>query len=324
MKKRILIVTTGGTIAMKFEEDKGVVPGVDPIGFLKSFPQLLHTAEIEVFEYSNIPSPYMTPEKMFDLARQVDIKIIDFDGIVITHGTDTLEETAYMLDLVLTSRKPVVFTAAMRSGTDLGLDGPRNIVGAVRVASCEESIDKGVLVVMNDEIHSARDIVKANTGKVESFISKDYGILGIVDPDKIVYHRQMIGRETVWTDELETNIDLIRACAGMDGRFVECSIAKGAKAIVIEAFGRGNLPIEMIPSIEEAVARNILVVIVSRSYSGRVLPEYGYDGGGMHLQRIGVILGGDYRGHKARIKLMALFGKYKDPGLVRKFFLNSL
>ncbi len=324
MKKRILIITTGGTIAMKFEEDKGVVPGVDPIGFLQTFPQLLHAAEIEVFEFANIPSPYMTPAKMFELARLVDVKIVDYDGIVITHGTDTLEETSYMLDLVLTSRKPVVFTAAMRSGTDLGLDGPRNIVGAVRVAGSEESIDKGVLVVMNDEIHAARDIVKANTGKVESFISKDYGILGIVDPDKIVYHRQMIRRDSVWTDQIETNIDLIRACAGMDGRYIECSIERGARAIVIEAFGRGNLPLEMLPSIQQAIDQGILIVIVSRSYSGRVMPEYGYDGGGMHLERMGAILGGDFRGHKARIKLMALFGKYKDPELVRKFFVNSL
>jgi len=324
MQKNILIILTGGTISMKSSGREGVVPSHELADFLKSFPQLNKVACIEVMEYANIPSPYMTPERMFELAQLADLKSVDYDGIVITHGTDTMEETAYLLDLVVTTRKPICLTAAMRSGSELGLDGPRNIIGAVRVASHPESIDKGVLVVMNDEIHTARDVVKADTGKLEAFISMGYGSLGIVDPDRIVYHRQTLYRESVWTDRLDTNVDLIKAAAGMDGRYIECSIEKGAKAIVIEAFGRGNLPNTLIPAIEHAISKNILIIVVSRTYTGRVLPEYGYEGGGLDLEQRGVILGGDLRGPKARLKLMALFGKFQDPVLVRKFFINSI
>ena len=324
IKPKILIVLTGGTIAMNNLGTMGVVLTNEFAGFLEGFPQLTTTANVDVVEFSNIPSPYMTPEKMFALAKLIDLKAVDYDGIVITHGTDTLEETAYLCDLVLTTRNPVVFTAAMRSGSELGLDGPRNIIGAVRVASHHDSVDKGVLVVMNDEIHTARDVVKSDTGKIDSFVSLGYGPLGIVDPDKIVYHRQTLYRESVWTDKLKTNIDLIKASAGMDGRYIRCSVEKKAKAIVIESMGRGNLPDNLVPDIEYAIQNNVLVVIVSRAYTGRVLPEYGYIGGGKHLQKIGVILAGDLQGIKARLKLMCLFGKYDDPEVVKKFFLNSV
>lgn len=305
---------------MKLSERLGVVPTSEFADFLKTFPQLNSIANIDVFEFSNIPSPYMTPEKMFELAKLIDLKAIDYDSVVITHGTDTLEETAYLCDLVLATRNPVVFTAAMRSGSDLGLDGPRNIIGAVRVACHHDSVDKGVLVVMNDEIHPARDVVKSDTGKVDSFMSPGYGAIGIVDPDKIVYHRQTLLRESVWTEKLETNVDLIKATAGMDARYLHCSVQNGARAIVIEAMGRGNLPDYLEQDIVSILKQDIIVVITSRTHTGRVLPEYGYTCGGKHLQELGAILAGDLQGPKARLKLMALFGKYENPQLVKKIF----
>ena len=320
MKKNILLITTGGTIAMKFEPDLGVVPESDLIPFLKSFPQLNDVANITVLEFSNIPSPYMVPEKMMEMAKVISNKIADFDGVVITHGTDTLEETAYLLDLVLETKKPIVLTAAMRSGSELGLDGPRNIVGAVRVASHEESYDKGVLVVMNDEIHNARDVIKMDTGKVEAFVSMEYGILGIVDPDRVIYYRKQAHHEKIITDKIDTRVELIKACAGMDGKFIQCCINNKVKGIVIEALGRGNLPPDTIPALEEAIRKDIVVIIVSRTYKGRVLPEYGYKGGGKHLAKLGAILSGDMKGPKARIKLMALLGKYKTIEEVKQNF----
>ncbi len=318
MKKNILLITTGGTIAMKFEPGLGVVPESDLVPFLKSFPQLNDVANITVHEFSNIPSPYMIPNKMMNMAKLIKENIDLYDGVVITHGTDTLEETAYLLDLVLETKKPIVLTAAMRSGTELGLDGPRNIVGAVRVASNDESFDKGVLVVMNDEIHAARDVIKMDTGKVEAFVSMEYGILGIVDPDRVLYYRNQAHHEKIITDKLDTRVELIKACAGMDGKFIRCCINSGVRGIVIEAFGRGNLPPDTIPALEEAIERDIIVVIVSRTYKGRVLPEYGYTGGGKHLAKLGAILSGDLKGPKARIKLMALWGKYQTAEAVRE------
>ena len=309
---------------MKSSGTTGVVPSPEFAEFLRQFPQLSNVAHVELMDYLNVPSPFMTPQMMFDLAKMIDLKIIDYDGVVVTHGTDTLEESAFLCDLVLTTRKPVVFTAAMRSGNDLGLDGPRNIIGSVRVASHHDSMDKGVLVVMNDEIHTARDVVKSDTGKVDAFMSMGYGPLGNVDPDIVIYHRSTLYRESVWTDQLDTRVDLIKAVAGMDSKFIRCSIDSGAVAIVIEAFGRGNLPPSVIPEIKEAIDRNILVVIASRTYTGRVLPEYGYEGGGKHLHELGAILAGDMKGVKIRLKLMALFGKYHDTDVVRRFFLQSL
>ncbi|HNZ06962.1 MAG: asparaginase [Candidatus Cloacimonetes bacterium] len=323
MKKNILIILTGGTIGMKTSGNLGVVPGDELAGFLRQFPQLNNVANVDVLEYLNIPSPYMTPQKMLELAKLADLQVIDYDGAVITHGTDTMEETAFLCDLVLTTRKPVVFTAAMRSGSELGLDGPRNIIDAVRVASHHESADKGVLVVMNDEIHTARDVVKSDTGKIDSFMSPGFGPLGNVDPDMVVYHRAALYRESVWTDKIDTRVDLIKAVSGMDGRLIDASLASGARAIVIEAMGRGNLPLETLPAIEKAISQGVLIVIASRAHTGRVLPEYGYEGGGKHLSDIGAILAGDMQGLKVRLKLMALFGKYDDSDIVRRFFLQS-
>ncbi|MDN5353761.1 MAG: L-asparaginase [Candidatus Cloacimonadota bacterium] len=323
MKKKILLITTGGTIAMKYNSPVGIVPDDEFVDHLRSYPQLENLAFIHVAEFSNIPSPYMNSELMMRLVRFVEDKIEDYDGVVITHGTDTLEESAYFLDLVLETQKPVVFTAAMRSGSELGLDGPRNIVGAVRVASCPEATGKGVLVVMNDEINAARDVVKTDSGKTNSFITPSYGLLGTIDPDRVIFYRQSTKMEKIKTKEIESNIDLIRCVSGIDGRYIECSLQHHAKAIVIEAFGRGNVPPTMVEPIKKAIAQNVLVVVVSRTYTGRVLPEYGYKGGGSMLQRMGVILGEDLKGHKMRIKLMVLFGKYKSVEKVKKYLLEK-
>lgn len=323
MKNSVLLIMTGGTISMKNVGGLGVVPSSELADFLQQFPQLDSVAHVEVMDYLNVPSPYMSPQMMFDLAKLIDTKILEYDGVVVTHGTDTLEESAFLADLVLTTRKPVVFTAAMRSGGDLGLDGPRNIVGGVRVASHTDSFDKGVLVVMNDEIHTARDVVKFDAGKLGAFTSPGLGPLGIVDPDMVIYHRESLYRENVWTEALDTRVDLIKAVSGMDGRYIDCSIESGCRAIVIEAFGRGNLPQDLMPHIKKALDKNIIVVIASRTYTGRVLPEYGYEGGGKDLKDMGAILAGDLKGIKIRLKLMALFGKYDDAETVRRFLKQS-
>jgi L-asparaginase len=323
MKKHILIVTTGGTIAMKQNSPFGVVPNDEFVRQLQTFPMLAQIATIDVHEFSNIPSPFMTPARMLELAQLVEHKSETYDGIVITHGTDTLEETAYMLDLLLHTRKPVIFTAAMRSGSELGLDGPRNIVGAVRVAGATRSAGKGVLVVMNDEIDAARDVVKTDSGKTDTFISPSYGLLGIVDPDRVIYYREPYIKEKIFSDVIDEHVDLIKCVSGMDGRFVKASIAAGTKAIVLEAFGRGNIPLGMVPAIEDAIKKGVLVVITSRTHTGRVIPEYGYKGGGNYLVKAGCIMGGDLKGPKMRLKLMALLGKYKDIDRVREYLISE-
>ena len=309
---------------MKQNSPVGVVPNNEFAKHLKAFPNLTNVAAIDVLEFSNVPSPYISPHDMLSLSKLVDEKSEEYDGIVITHGTDTLAETAYFLDLTLTTQKPVVFTAAMRSGSELGLDGPRNIVGAVRVAGTSRSVNKGVLVVMNDEIDSARDVVKSDSGKTDAFVTPAYGLLGIIDPDKIIYYRESTNLEKITTEDVENCVDIIKCYSGSDGKFIETSVNSGAKAIVIEAFGRGNVTREMLPAIEKAVENNIVVVASPGTYTGRVIPEYGYPGGGNYLQRKGVILGGDLKATKMRIKLMVLFGKYNDPNKVKQHLKETI
>ncbi len=308
---------------MKYDKNFGVLPDHELIEMLHSFPQLHDVAEIKVHEFDNIPSPYMTPERMFELGKLIEKQLEEFAGIVITHGTDTLEETSYFLDLMLSTTKPVVLTAAMRSGSELGLDGPRNIVGAVRVAGDKKSHNRGVLVVMNDEINCARDVVKTDSGKTDAFETPLYGLLGIIDPDKVLFYRERIIRETITTQQIENNIDLIKCVSGMDTHHLEASISRNVKALVMEAFGRGNVPKSIVPKIKKAISKNILVVATSRTYTGRVLPEYGYEGGGRNLADIGVILGGDLKGPKMRLKLMLLFGKLKNHQLVRDYLIKE-
>lgn len=307
---------------MKNDFPSGVVPSGDFVKMLRSFPYIKELADIQITEFANIPSPWMTPEQLLELAKYIDKNIINFDGIVITHGTDTLEETAYFLDLVLRTQKPVIITAAMRSGSDLGLDGPRNLVGSVRVACDSKAINKGVLVVMNDEIDCARDVVKTDTGKAETFETPAYGLLGIIDPDRVIFYRQQKIFDKVLTETIDTRVDLIKCVSGMNDNYINCSIENKMKAIVIEAFGRGNVPRQIVPAIKKAIAAGIIVVITSRTHTGRVLPEYGYVGGGKHLKELGAILGEDLRGPKMRLKLMTLFGKLKDAEKVRQHLID--
>ena len=147
---------------------------------------------------------------------------------------------------------------------------------------------------------------------------------GSTDPDKVIFYRDIVFHDQIYTTELDVNVDLIKCVSGLDGRFINASIQNNCKAIVIEAFGRGNIPRTMIPALKEALAKDIVIVVVSSSHTGRVLAEYGYEGGGLYLEKLGVILGGDLKGSKMRLKLMVLLGKYKDPELVKQYLRNHI
>ena len=175
--KKVIVLTTGGTIAMKLDPAHGIVPAVSGEDLVASVPGLREACPIEVMEFSNIPSPHMTPKRMFELGNKVEelLRHEDILGVVITHGTDTLEETAYLLDLVHNSEKPVCLTGAMRSAAEISPDGPVNLLCAVRTAASSEARGKGVLVVMNEEIHAAREVVKSHSANTETFVSPFWG-----------------------------------------------------------------------------------------------------------------------------------------------------
>jgi L-asparaginase len=301
----------------------GVVPSLTGGQILQLLPVINEFAELDLHEFSNIPSPMMTPSMMFELSRLVTDKIDDYDGFVITHGTDTIEETSYMLFLTLQTKKPVIFTAAMRSNEETGLDGPRNLYNAIRVAASDKSFDRGVMLTVNDEIFSVREVYKSSTNLTNAFDAPHYGILGMIDVDDIIFYRKSEFRYKFEVERIEPEVDLIKLCSGQNRKFIDHSVKTGAKGIVIEAFGRGNVNPEMKNGILDAIKKGIPVVITSRVPNGRVLGIYGYEGGAKQLEDNGAIMGYDLNGDKARLKLMVLLGLKKSTAEIRQIFKDD-
>ncbi|MDN5351928.1 MAG: L-asparaginase [Clostridiales bacterium] len=327
MKKRIAVVFTGGTISMKVDERiAAAIPALSSEEILSMVTNVDKIADIEVINFGQFPGPHMTPERILELSRQVKeaLKRPDIHGVVITHGTDSLEETAYFLDLNIHAHKPIVFVAAMRNSSELGYDGPSNLSAAICTAASDHSRDKGVLIVMNNEVNSARETTKSHTLSLDTFKSLEFGPLGIVDNDEVIFYRQIIEHEHIETDKIEPAIELVKACVGSNSSYLDFVVANGCKGIVLEAMGRGNVPPEMIPGIRNAISRQIPVVIVSRCPMGRVLDSYGYPGGGRNLRQLGAIFGGNLNGQKARIKLMLSLGKTQNVQEIKEYFEDGV
>jgi L-asparaginase len=325
-KPRIAAFFTGGTISMRVDlETGGAIPALAGEEILALVPGITELADFELFNLGLWPGPHVTPTRMLALARQVASVLEDptVTAAVITHGTDTLEETAYLLDLVLAVEKPIVLVGAMRNSSELSWDGPANLRSAVRVAVSPVARDLGVLVVMNDQILAASEVVKTHTESTDTFQSRDFGPLGLVDKDRVLVVRRPMRREHLATTALEERVDLIRMYAGADGRFIEHALATGTRGLVIEGLGRGNVPVGALPAIRQAVERGLPVVIATRCSRGRVLDTYGYEGGGRDLTRLGAILAGLLPGHQARLKLMLALGAGWDLPRIRASFTDG-
>ena len=274
---KVVIITTGGTIAMQHDSVTGAaVPAVSGADLVRAIPGLGSVCDLEVREFDNLPSPAITPDHMFRLAAMVRqyLAMDDVSGVVITHGTDSLEESAYFLDLSLEGHKPVCFTAAMRSGDELSPDGPRNILAAVRVAASRSARNMGSLVVMNEQIHAAREVTKTHAANVATFQSPWWGPLGVVDGDRVIFRRAQLGRQTFLPHSLCKKVDLIKLVTGSDAAYLDFAVSRGVDGIVVESFGRGNVPPYVIPGIARALEKGIIVVNATRT-GGRVLDEYG-------------------------------------------------
>ncbi|HHT24344.1 MAG TPA: asparaginase [Clostridiaceae bacterium] len=325
--KKIIILSTGGTIAMKYDEKIGAnVPAVSGKELIAAIPSLKDAGDIEVVEFSNIPSPHMTPKLMLDLRDKIDELLEDetITGLVVTHGTDTLEETAYFLDLTLKTDKPVVLTAAMRSADEIGSDGPVNLLSSVRTAADFNSKAKGVLVVLNQQVHKAKDVTKTHTGNIDTFKSPFWGPIGYVDTDKIIWNNIPIREERYSVKSIEIDdVHLVKMTAGASSLIIDTLVENNVSGIVIEAFGRGNVPPNIMTGIEKAIEKKIPLVISSRCLGGRPLGIYGYAGGGGTIANLGGILAGDLNGQKARIKLIVALNSenYKYENL-NKYFDN--
>lgn len=260
--------------------------------------------ELTVRDFVNLPSPHITPDHMLDLYRTIRDQGVDYDGVVITHGTDTLEETAYFLDTMNLPAIPIVLTGAMRSSNELGSDGVYNYLQALRVASHDKAADKGVLVVMNDEIHAAKYVTKTHTTNVSTFQTPTHGPLGIIMKQDILFFKTAEPRVRFDLEEIKGLVPIIKAYAGMGEGLINLLRPDTVDGVVIEALGAGNLPPQAAQGLETLIQQGVPVVLVSRCFNGIAEPVYGYPGGGVSLAEAGVLFVKELNAQKARLKLL--------------------
>ena len=318
----VLMVFTGGTISMKIVPGRGAVPARSGREILESVPRIGEYASIVCEDFDRMPGPHWTAERMLELARHLDRRLVDpsLAGAVVTHGTDTIEETAYLLDLVLETDKPVVLTGAMKTADDPIWDGPGNLVASVRAVVALENRGVGVTVMMGETLHAARQVVKSHTESFAAFTSSHGGPLGELEADGLHLYTAPVLRERIPTTSVEPRVDLVAACAGADARLIRHAVATGARGIVIQALGRGNVPPAMLGGAREACAAGRIVVLASRCGHGRTAPRYAYEGVGVTLADAGAIFAGDLPAPKARIKLMVLLGSGATREEIRRSF----
>lgn len=311
----VAIFTTGGTIAEKIDpKTGGAVPAVSGNDLIEAVPELKKIANIKVVNFSNIDSSQMNPEIWARLSKKVDAVLKDskIKGAVITHGTDTMAEGAYFLDLTLKTKKPVVFVGAMRNASQISPDGPANLRDAVTQVCSPNAKGWGVTVTMNQYVNSARDVEKTQTTNVQTFKSGEKGYLGYITNGEVLRFNDRLYRTRLPIPDKLPDVPLIKMYPGSDGRFVRHAIETGAEGIVIEAVGAGNVNAKMYKAIKAALALKIPVVITSSVLYGGVFPDYGDIGGGAMLKKDGAILSRSLKGQKARLLLMLAIPQGKD------------
>jgi L-asparaginase len=311
---RVLLLATGGTISMQVDPSRGgAVPRLSGREILGLVPGVERVAAIEVREFGRHPGPHMTLERMWELRTVIhDALAEEFAGIVVTHGTDTLEETAFLLDRSLDHPTPVVVTGAMRNSSELSWDGPANLMSAVEVAASAEARGRGAMVVMDEEIVQGSEVVKTHTEAAGTFRSPNWGPLGVTDKGAVLFYRESRRRPVLAPDALAVPVDLVKIVAGADARLVEASLDTGARGLVIEALGRGNVPPAVVPGLRRWADAGRPMVVVSRSLRGRVLDTYAYAGGGHELREMGAIFSDHATGQQARIELALAVGAHGD------------
>lgn len=319
--KHLLVIHTGGTISMSQDQSNKVVTNdINPISMHQDV--INQYAQIDELNPFNVPSPHMTIQHVKQL-KDIILEAVTnkyYDGFVITHGTDTLEETAFLLDLILGIEQPVVITGAMRSSNEIGSDGLYNYISAIRVASDEKARHKGVMVVFNDEIHTARNVTKTHTSNTNTFQSPNHGPLGVLTKDRVQFHHMPYRQQALENVNDKLNVPLVKAYMGMPGDIFSFYSRKGIDGMVIEALGQGNIPPSALEGIQQLVSLNIPIVLVSRSFNGIVSPTYAYDGGGYQLAQQGFIFSNGLNGPKARLKLLVALSNNLDKAEIKSYF----
>lgn len=323
--KRIAMISTGGTIAMQ----------ADASGLANSAlgaRKLLELANIDrtdimfvEMEYINIPSPHIQIDDLVALKELVEKAVIEekVDGVVITHGTDTLQETAYFLDLTLKVSVPVVVTGAQRNSSLTMSDAALNIADSVLVASDPRAAEMGVLVVFGSEIIPARDVIKEHKTAVTTFKAVDFGHIGHINNGHCVWARKPLIRDyyKVGPKIANLKIAIVPTYVGQDSTMLRYLVQDNVDGIIIEGFGAGHVPQNMVPGIQEAIQKNIPVILTSRSRKGSMLTDtYGFIGSETYLRKKGVILGENLTPDKLRLKLLLLLSNKTPYAEIKKAY----
>ncbi len=319
---KVKLISTGGTIAMKRDEAlNAFVPALSGDDLLAAVSGLSDVADVQVVNLFNTPSAHFSEPEWRAIHAEVEQALNEEEvaGVIITHGTDTLEETAWFLDLTIKHEKPVVLVGAQRNSSLPGYDGPANLLAAVRVAVAGEAREKGTMVVMNGQINAAREVTKTHTSYLESFQSGEHGFLGSVDLDRVVFYRSPLQRQHIeLAHDSLPRVEIIPMFAGADGSMIRAAVSYGAKGLVIAALGVGNVNISMLNAIKQAITLGIPVVISTRVHGGRVGPFYGFEGGGKTLEEAGAIFADNLSPHKVRILLMLAMQNSEHTGSLLK------
>ena len=322
----IVILFTGGTISMKLDAALGgAVPTLSGDEIILATRGIRDVADIEVDQWGMFPGPHMTVARMWEVRNRIaqHLARADVDGVVVTHGTDALEESAYIVARSLASDKPIVFTGAMRSASDLGWDGPANLLDATRVAASPLSRGKGTLVCLGERIHSALEVSKTHTEARDAFESPSLGALGEIDEGIVSYRRALLELPAP-LDPVEPAepVDIVHVWAGADARLLDCSRESGAKAVVVAAMGRGNVPPATFEGIVRWVEAGRPIIITSRALRGGIGPTYAYPGGGRRVLEAGAIFAYGKRPGQARIDTMLAMGLGMTGEGITKLFLG--
>ena len=322
----IYVLGTGGTIQSKGDTRMVLndyrAGRVDISELVDALPELASIARVHAVQIKNIGSPSMTPDIWKELAETINElaeENPDIDGFVLTHGTNTTEETAYFLHLTVKTDKPVIVVGAQRPSTAISGDGPINLFNAVLVAASPDAQGKGVMIAMNQQINGAREGTKTSAYKVEAFQSRDIGLLGVVDPDGVHFYRDPVRRHTILSEfnvALVTEfprVDVVSSYSGAPADVIDWMVENGVKGIVVAGHGAGGYSPEQAEALKRAVEKGVTVVAASRTGSGRVIA-------GSRMLEAGIIAGDNLLPHKARILLqLALASGLRGQDLTRVF-----
>ncbi len=320
--KKVAVISTGGTISMKSDIKGLAVPALGAKELIETLPEISKHIEVTDISFKNIPSAHITFEDLLELRSLIiGLKDKGFNGVVITHGTDTMEETAYFLDLTVNADISIVLTGAQRNPSSISSDVQLNLMDSILVAADDKTSEMGTVIVFSSEIIPAREATKFHRSRVDTFKSLEFGPVGTINNNKVLWFREPLIKDTYGIGKLLNAVDIIPCYLGSDSRMIENSVDYGVDGIILQSLGGGHVPKAMLAGVKRAIDKGIPVVLTSRVPVGRLLAgTYGFEGAEIHLKSMGMIFGGDLTAIKARLKLYVLLSLGFDHDKIRYEF----